>query len=781
MSRVFLAEETSLRRKIVVKVVSPELAEGVSVQRFQREIAVAAGLQNPHIVPLLSAGDAAGLPYYTMPFVEGQSLREHLGSHAPLGIGPTVSILRDVARALAYAHDRGIIHRDIKPGNILLTGDSAVVLDFGISKALTAAKTADSSTLTQAGAFVGTPAYIAPEQAVGDPGSDYRADIYSLGCVAYEMLSGKTPFGSRSVHDLISAHVSELPQAIRVHRPDCPPAIATLVMRCLEKNPALRPQSAREVLTALSETAGGSFFLRGKFRKPAAMALAGIALALVGFATFRMYLGSSGSAGSPATPVAVLPFTNASGDTASDYFAEGMTDELATALAKMPGLRVASRTSSYRFRADTSLDAIQIAKKLDVDAIIEGSVRRAGSQLRITAQLTRGSDGQSLWADAFDAEDKEILAVQSRLTEAIVRAVSATLSGRPRAATVASVTAPGTNDRVAYDSYLRGLHALNQGGAGIPRAILLFHKAIERDSTFAKAWGGLARAWSRRSDFDASLSPTIALDSTRIAAKRAIALDSRLSEPYLALGHAYSRAGDLNRARENFSLASTLDPQAASEGQYNLYMTTARFDSAEALAQYWITINPSAGDVTAEVARLVARDPARRDEARLLARRAVELDPTTAGVVIGAAGALLNTQNYDESLNLLRTAISQGLMSPRSGVTIRMADLAALGHSDSVRSILRDLQRAPRTPRIFISIATAAALLGRWDTAFAAADTVVIQTKRLDFMQWIAPAWHPVAGDQRLRALCSRTPLDCAQLIKVLEAAAPLPGQGKQN
>ena len=225
MSRVFVAHEARFDRKVVVKVLSPELAEGISAERFEREIKLAASLQQANIVPVLNAGDAGGLPFYAMPYVEGESLRARVGA-GPLPIQETVSILRDIARALAYAHERGVVHRDIKPDNVLLSRGTAVVTDFGIAKALAASRTAAGTTLTMVGVALGTPAYMAPEQAAGDPGTDHRADIYAFGCMAYELLSGKTPFGGRTVHELVTAHMSETPRSVAELRPDTPPTLA---------------------------------------------------------------------------------------------------------------------------------------------------------------------------------------------------------------------------------------------------------------------------------------------------------------------------------------------------------------------------------------------------------------------------------------------------------------------------------------------------------------------------------------------------------------------------
>jgi serine/threonine protein kinase len=264
MSRVFVAEERRLNRKVVIKVVSPELAADVSGERFEREIQLAASLQQANIVPILAAGEMDGLPFYTMPFVEGESLRRRLGAEGRLPIATVIGVLRDVAKALAYAHARGVVHRDIKPDNVLLSGGTAVVTDFGIAKAIAAARAETQDTLTQLGTSIGTPAYMSPEQAAGDPAVDHRADIYSLGCMAYELLTGQAPFHGRPPARVLAAHMTEAAQPIAPARPDTPPALEHLVMRCLEKDPSQRPQSGSEIVQALDAiTATGAAAIPG--------------------------------------------------------------------------------------------------------------------------------------------------------------------------------------------------------------------------------------------------------------------------------------------------------------------------------------------------------------------------------------------------------------------------------------------------------------------------------------------------------------------------------------
>jgi serine/threonine-protein kinase len=252
MSRVFVATETALGRSVVVKVLSPDLAGDVNIDRFRREVRLAATLQHPHIVPLLTAGETGGVPYYTMPFVEGESLRDRLRATGALPLGESLGILRDVAKALAYAHARGVMHRDIKPDNVLLSGGVAVVTDFGIAKAISSSSASGGRiSLTMKGTAVGTPAYMAPEQAAADPGTDHRADIYAFGCMAYELFTGQPPFADVPPHRRLAAQVAAAPAAISSFRPDVPRSLHALVMRCLEKDPADRPQAAEELIAVL--------------------------------------------------------------------------------------------------------------------------------------------------------------------------------------------------------------------------------------------------------------------------------------------------------------------------------------------------------------------------------------------------------------------------------------------------------------------------------------------------------------------------------------------------
>ncbi len=458
MSRVFLATEIGLTRSVVVKILTPELAAEVSAERFAREVKLAARLQQANIVPLLNAGQANGLPWYSMPYVRGESLRAKLASGAAVPVTDAVHILRDVARALAFAHGEGVAHRDIKPENILISGGAAVVTDFGIAKALTTSRTQDggdgSPTITQMGASIGTPAYMAPEQVAGDPNVDHRADIYAWGVVAWELLGGKHPFaGKTSAQGMLAAHLSETAAALTSTRSEIPPALSALVSRCLEKDPAKRPQSANELLTALDQigSTSGSAPAVADAQSTAATRtriIGGIGRVVVivatgvGLVTHRSTGGAECRQGYKS--LAVLPFASLGGDTANAYFAEGMADELTTELAKVAGLRLAATSSAAAYRNKTA-DVREVGKSLSVAAVLQGSVRREGGRIRVSAQLSDATDGLMVWANSYEREVKDVFAVQDELTRDIVGALRVRLAGASYRRCAADARTPPTS------------------------------------------------------------------------------------------------------------------------------------------------------------------------------------------------------------------------------------------------------------------------------------------------------------------------------------------------
>lgn len=602
MSRVFVAEEVRFKRRVVVKVLSSTLAETVSAERFEREVMLAAQLQQANIVPVITAGDVNGVPYYTMPFVEGESLRTRL-SRGDIGTGESVAILRDVARALAYAHERGIVHRDIKPENVLLSGGAAVVTDFGIAKAISAARTqAPGGTLTVVGTSLGTPAYMAPEQAVGDA-VDHRADIYAWGVVAYELLGGKHPFaGKTTSQQMIAAHIAEQPKAVGGTRKGIPAGVAALVMSSLDKSPDKRPQSAQAILKTLEdqalaksdrESALDGWAAHRHARKFAAGAAGIIILiaAAYGVTNLQSFAGKDGADSTSAAPaaatpgirtIAVLPFVNTGGNAQDEYFSDGMTDELAHALSRLPGIRVAARTSTYAFKGK-SASVQEIGRTLNVAGVVEGTVRRAGDRLRVTAQLTSASDGLVVWSNTYETSATDVFQVQDEFTKSIVSAIAPTLAGGQ--ATAIAQASRGTADLEAYDLYLKGRYFFAQRGArSLGTAAENFRRAIAKDPDFARAHAGLAMVLAVLPSY-----VTMNADSLgRLAIQsgtRALELDSTLADAHLALGNVFASRMNFADSERHLQRAIALEPQNATTYLWNGIQLQSRGLNEQALVE----------------------------------------------------------------------------------------------------------------------------------------------------------------------------------------------------
>ena len=723
MSRVFVAEETRFGRTVVIKVLTHELAVGLSAERFEREIKLAAQLQQANIVPVIDAGEIApsdgdpALPYYTMPYVDGESLRVRLvarAAAAPLPLGESVAILRDVARALAYAHARGVVHRDIKPENVLLSGGAAVVTDFGIAKAVSASKTqAPGGTLTVVGTSLGTPAYMAPEQAVGDP-VDARADIYAWGIVAYELLAGVHPFaGKATAQQLIAAQIAEAPVPLSVRAPGVPPSLGALVMRCIEKDPGARVASATGIVTALESPAliempdvqrtasagvrrSGDAPRASYGRRVAVAALGTLVLTgvlLLGWSRRTQALNhtsvpassatDSASAGAARaiTTVAVLPFVNVGGAASDEYFSDGMTDELAHALSRLPSLRVAGRTSSYAFKGK-ELPAQQIGRTLNVGGIVEGTLQRSGDRLRITAQLTSAKDGLVLWSDTYESRATDVFQVQDQFTKQIVQALEPALRGTA-AATVAD-SSRGTTNLAAYDLYLKGRFFWEQrGGANLLRAIGYFKQSIARDPLFARAYAGLSMAYAVLPDY-VPMDPDSLGGLAIASARHALKLDSTLADAHIAL----CGAGPL------------LMRVAETEPQCRAALAIAPND-------------PTALQWHAESLSWLGRIP----EALSEARRAAALDPLSPVIVATVDQALYASRDFRGALNAAREAIALDSSFTPAYHDIAMAEMFT-GHADSaVTAMEMARRRDPSLPNVQGDLVLAYAAAGRWSDA----------------------------------------------------------------
>ncbi len=644
MSRVFLAEENELSRKVVIKVLPPELGAGISVDRFRREIQLAARLQHPHIVPLLSAGHADDLLYYTMPFIEGESLRARIARAGELPIGEALRMLRDVSDALVCAHEQGVVHRDIKPDNILLTHSHAVVTDFGVAKALSEAS--GETSLTSTGIALGTPAYMAPEQAVADRHADHRVDIYALGAVGYEMLTGRPPFTAITAQAVLAAHLTKEPEVITKTRAAVPAALAALVMRCLEKNPADRWQSSAEVLhqiEAMATPSGGTPPLTSIAppREPIAPPSRGwarrvgigvvVGLAVLG-AAFGLMKGNRREASQVAPAdrkkLVVLPFANL-GRADEEYFADGLTEEITSRLAAVQGLGVISRTSAIQYKS-TTRNIRQIGEELGVDYVLEGTVRwekpAAGpSRVRVTPQLIKVSDDSHVWADRYDAVLSEVFQVQSTIAEQVINALGVALLEPARAA----LEVKPTKNLEAYDNYLRGnKYFQTYTEEDLRTAERFYQKAVDLDTSFALAYARLSQTHDALHWFGHDRTRE-RREQARQTAERALQLEPQLPEAHLALGmHYYHGALDYQRALNEFDLARARQPNNSDVLAAIGYVQRrqGKWEEAEASVSEALQLDPRAASVNLEQG--ITKGLLRKyDEADKYLQRAIDLSP----------------------------------------------------------------------------------------------------------------------------------------------------------
>jgi serine/threonine protein kinase/TolB-like protein/Tfp pilus assembly protein PilF len=773
MSRVFLAEELALGRQVVIKVLPEELTGAVSSERFRREMQLAAKLQHPHIVPVLSSGEVEGIPYYTMPFIEGESLRHRIRRDGELPVDLATRIAKQVASAMSYAHRHGIVHRDIKPDNVILSEEFAVVTDFGVAKALSASAVPEDESntsfgsLTSKGMAIGTPAYMAPEQALGEPTVDHRADIYALGVMTYETLCGLPPFIGKSAQALIAAHAIETPVSIESRRPGIPPALAALIMRCLQKRPADRPQTAAEFLQALDATAtlGTSGFTPAQLparRRRSPLLLGAIGLIAVAGITYAVLSGklTRGAAGHGPASVAVLPLVNVGGNSRDEYFSEGMTDELANALGKVPGLRVASRTSAYAFKGRRDLTASQIGRQLNVDAVIEGTVRREGERLRVGAQLTSVSDGLALWSDSYERETRDVFQVQDDIARAIASALQVRLGAKPANAVA---TPQGTDDLTAYDLYLRGRYFWYRRGAdNLRRSITYLEQAVARDPQFARAWSALAMSYTLLPEYTDS-PPRDAVAKARSASARAISLDSTLAEAHTALGLTAVHAWEFETAGTEYRKALALEPRNPTANQWygELDYHIGKIDSAVARIREAKALDPLAPIVSAALGYglILGR---RYSEAIAELKQGIELAPT-----LGIHRALIAHAYLlaGDNVNAVREIEAATRLDPE--LLSRKGELAYIygkvGRTEDATRLTADLEKGQGAATIS-PVALVYAYLGtrEWDKAFAELERAVdIHDLSLgtNFSLLVDPIFDPIRNTPRFQHILERTNL----------------------
>jgi len=675
MATVYLAQDSKHDRVVALKVLHPELAASLGPDRFLREIRVAARLNHPHILPLFDSGEIEGFLYYVMPYVEGESLRERLDRQQQLPIEEAIHHARGIASALDYAHRQNVVHRDIKPENVMLHEGEPMVMDFGIAKALSSAG-AQTQMLTQTGMMVGTPAYVSPEQAAGETQLDGRSDQYSLACVLFEMLAGQRPFTGPTAQAILAKRFTEAPRHIRELRGSVPENVERALLKAMSSD-----ASSRYNTTALFSLALNTSSLDTPTESQ----------------TMPQHTGSA------AKSVAVLPFANMSADPDNEYFTDGMAEEIINALTKIQSLRVASRTSSFAFKGKNE-DIGEIGRKLKVSTVLEGSVRKMGNKLRITAQLVNVADGYHLWSERYDRELEDVFAIQDDISQAIVKALRVILTEGEKKA----IEKPRAVNVQAYDYYLRGRQYFHQWRRkSVEYARQMFNRAIEIDPEYALAHAGVADSCSLLyTNWDAR---EFNLRQADIASRRALELEPELAEAHVARGIAVSLTKKFEEADQEFETALRLNPK--------LYE-----------AAYFYGRGLKSQGRNAEAARMFERASLLRPEDFLA--------PNFLAVVFADMGMLAEAETERKrALKLIEERLE---LNPDDGraTNLGAAILAKAGVRDrTIEYIHHSLAIDPEDSTMLYNIACAYSLLGMSDEALSSLETAV--DKGFGHKEWI--------------------------------------------
>jgi serine/threonine-protein kinase len=694
---VYLARDSKQGRHVALKLMLPEVASAVSVERFLKEIQIAARLVHPHIVPLIDSGmttgsqSEEGLPWYVMPFVAGESLRSMMDREKRLPIGDALRFACQVADALDYAHAVGVVHRDIKPENILFSAGHAVVTDFGIAKAITASTTAHdpaATATTDVSLVIGTALYMSPEQSAGDP-VDGRSDIYSLGQVLYEMLAGAPPFTGASSSEIFRQRFTKEPVPLRRLRAEVPPAVERAVTRALAREPSDRFATGREFVLTLEAAAAGA---DAGGRDPV--------------------LPDAGAS------IVVLPFANQPKDPENEYIADGITDGIISALMRLRRARVVARTTSFGFK-DFVGDLREIGRRLDVRTVLEGRVHRAGNTLRISAELINVADGFQIWFGEFDRTIGEAIPLFDEIASSIVRTLSSSLFGSE-----APIQAgPGAE---TYELYLRGRFFWNQRSpSAVAKAEECFREVIAREPGFALGHAGAADVYSAQYIYGYA-QPLDALPKAREHAERAIVLDPFAAEPHAALGTVRAILDwNWREATAAFRRAIALNPgYSTAYGWYANYVLLPLGRIEEAIAELGRAraFDPLSPHINSSIgmAYFYAR---RYEEAETESRRVIEVAPSylVAHYVLGRS--LVEQGRYAEALEAFRLLLSLSGGHPMVTAEIGCAHARA-GDVASAKSTLNML-KALSSQRYVSSCLSAQlhAVLGENDDAMRGFET----------------------------------------------------------
>jgi serine/threonine-protein kinase len=716
MATVYLAEERKHGRKVAIKVLRPELSASVDANRFTREIQIVARLSHPHIVPLIDSGDFNGILYYVSAYVPGGSLRDRLEREGPLPVIDALRIAGEIGAALAYAHRNDFVHRDVKPENILFADGLAVLADFGIA---TACCEPGVEPLTETGIAIGTPAYMSPEQASGESNVGVRSDVYSFACVVYEMLAGRPPIQGESLRATMVQHLTVTPRPLRAVRPDVPPAVETAVARALAKDPNDRFASVSDFVAAL----GTADVDRGRF-PPSATRV-----------------------------IAVLPFVNASPDPDNEYLSDGITDELIGALAKVSGLRVASRTSVFALKGKPQ-DVRAIGALLGATVVLEGTVRKAGDRLRITAQLVSTSDGRLLWSQRYDRVLDDVFIIQDEIAQTIVSTLRATY--------FADLAPPQpkryTDNVIAYGLYLRGRFEWNKRTReGIAEGIRYFEQAIAEDPGYALAYTGLADSYALQLDYR-SVAVAEGFEHAKHYARKALELDETVAEAHASLAWVlFIYDWDWKGAERSFRRAIELNPHYASAHQWYAFLLASQGNFEEGLveAHTALELDPSSVSMRRTLGWLYyyAR---RYDQARDHLTRAIEMNPL-AEESYRVLGFIMAEQGHlDEAERVLREATALP-----GNVTYATAALgyvlARAGRRAEAEALLAELTELATTGYVSpVAFAIIHLGLGNADTAIDWAERAYEERRGWVAYLTVNPLFDQLQGHPRFEALVQK-------------------------
>jgi serine/threonine protein kinase/tetratricopeptide (TPR) repeat protein len=624
---VYLALDAKHDRMVALKVLHPELVASFGPGRFLQEIRIVARLNHPHILPLFDSGQVEGLLYYVMPYVEGESLRARLLRQGKMAVSETLHYACAIATALDYAHRQNIVHRDVKPENVMLHEGEPMIMDFGIAKA---ASLRGAQGLSQMGMMVGTPAYVSPEQALGED-VDGRSDQYSLACMLYEMLSGHQAFTGATTQAVMAKRFVGMPRRVRELCASVPEHVDQAIYKAMSADAPDRFETTAEFAQALRS--GGP-------------------VAPTDALAWRRDVSSAKS-------VAVLPFANMSADPDNEYFTDGISEEIINALTKIQSLRVAPRTSSFAFKGKSE-DIGDIGRRLRVSTVLEGSVRRAGTKLRITAQLVNVADGYPLWSERYDRELEDVFAIQDDISEAIVKALRVILTEGEKKA----ISKARTHHVKAYEFYLRGRQYFHQWNRkSLEFARQMFDRAIEIDPGYALAYAGIADSCSvLYSYWDAS---DFNLQTADVASAKALALEPELAEAHVARGNAILRRREYGAAEKEFRTAMRLDPKLfdapyfygrALKSEGRLPEAAKMFERASVIRPDDIVAQSFLAAVLDDMGLATDAKEAQDHTIRLLEER-IELNPDDARAVNLGASIFAATGDRDRTMTYIKRSL----------------------------------------------------------------------------------------------------------------------------